>query len=732
MNREIQPSAAGAPAPRNPFVANVSPGAGAYAPAPPVPYLEILGRNKWLLGLCVAFGFVAGALIAWRLPNIYQARELLEVQGVNEHLLNRQELDPSARADNSSQSYINTEAKLLQSSVLFYRVAQKLNESGRPQDGAKWNPPITKREIASDVRVLPHDTDRIIEVNVESRDPQRAAAIANSIGTEFIKQDLESRWQDGKNTSEWLARELADLAAKLRASEDELQAFTKRSNLLMDDGQGSVEEGRLRDIQEQLARAEDDRIARESVFENTKHGAQSAPITDSTAEQYQVQLTALGKQLAEMQAVYAPGYYKIAPLKAQIASIEKALAEQRHVALAKVESDYRAAMRREALLRNQYQQQFNNTANESAKMVRFESLKKAVATNRTIYEEMLQKVKGYGVAAAMQASNVRVADPAEVPRTPKRPNRPMIVILSALGFLCAGMVWSLAKAAGNHSITKPGEAHQFLNLPELGVIPAAFAEMSEGWRSRIAKGKLALRGGSAMVRPVETITWKSSPSLMAESFRSTSASLMLPWKRADRGRVMLVTSMTPSEGKTTVASNIGISMAATAGRVLLIDADRRRPRLHNVFEKSNKSGLGEFILSDEPIKKAGAYIVPTQVPNLFLLPNGTAMLDRPDLLYSSRMAELIDFCRGNYDVVLIDTPPFLHLSDARVLGRLSDGVILVLRAGRVRWDSIAAAERRLSEDGTPILGTVLNNWQPGKDGFGVYPSNKDSYSYIAS
>ena len=473
-----------------------------------------------------------------------------------------------------------------------------------------WTPPITRREQASSVHVLAHDTDRIIEVTAESRDPRRAAAIANGIGTEFIRQDLDSRRQAGSDTSAELAQDLDDLAARLRASEDALQSFTQRSNLLIDDGQGSVAETRLRLLQDQLARAEDDRIAKQSIYENIKNGTQNVSATDNTVEQYQVQLTALRKQLAEMQATYSPGYYKIPPLKAQIASLEKALADERQSALLRLENDYHTAARREKLLHEQYNAQFSDTASDTAKMVRFNALKKAVETDRSIYEDMLRKVKGYSVASAMQASNIRVADPAEVPRRPKRPNKPMVTILSALGFLCAGIFWTVARAASNRSITEPGETRHYLQSPELGVIPAAHADPLARKAGISGTAPLWLSGPSGG-RSVETVTWKCSPSMMAESFRSTSASLLLPWRDAAQGRVLLVTSMSPGEGKTTVASNIAIAMAGTAGRVVLIDADRRRPRLHTIFERSNKAGLGDLLLSGNPIDTAKEFIVET-------------------------------------------------------------------------------------------------------------------------
>ena len=694
----------------------------------PVQYLGLLLRRKWIRCLFALAGALFGALVVWRMPYVYQARALLEVQSINDNLLNRQELDPTAKSDSSSQSYVNTEAKLLRSTLLFDRVARQLN--GGAPGAAVWTPPVTRQEIAASVRIVSHDTDRIVEVTADSKDPRRAAAIANTIGSEFIQQDLESRWQAGKNTSEWLARELNDLEGKLRASEEELQSFTRSSNLLIDDGQGSVAETRLRLLQDQLARAQDDRIAKESIYENIKSGKQTAAVTDGTVEQYEIQLTALEKQLAELEATYSPGYYKIPPLKAQIVSIEKSLNARRQVALDRLENDYRAAAHRERLLRAQYATQFTDTANDTAKIVRFNALKKAVEMNRNIYGEMLAKVKGYSVSSAMQTSNVRVADPAGVPQRPKRPNKPMIALLSSLGFLCGGIFWMVARAASNQNIAEPGDARHFLQSPELGVIPAAHSD-PQARRAGIAGGRsLRLNGGS--VRPgVETVTWKCSPSLMAESFRSTSASLLLPWKNQSAGRVFLVTSMSPAEGKTTVASNIAIAMAGAAGRVLLVDADRRRPRLHTVFERSNQRGLGELLLSSDPIEMAKDFVLDTPVPSLFLLPNGSAMLERPDLLYSTRMTELIKQWREDFDIVLIDTPPLLHLSDARIIGRLSDGVILVLRAGQARWESAMAAERRLCDDGIPILGTVLNGWHPEKDGYGVYPRNKAIYSYIA-
>jgi len=267
------------------------------------------------------------------------------------------------------------------------------------------------------------------------------------------------------------------------------------------------------------------------------------------------------------------------------------------------------------------------------------------------------------------------------------------------------------------------------------VIPSARANI-QPYGPRRAQGLgqprlRVIRNGEARL---ETATWNHTPSLLAESFRSTSASLLFSKGERERPRVLLVTSVNPSEGKTTVATNLGIALTGSAGSVLLIDADRNRARLHGVLDRPNDRGLSELLQPDASpdASEFRDFIVDTPIPNLFLMPNGKTLLRTPDLLYSAQMARLIQELRQQFDMIIIDTPPLLHLSDARILGRLSDGVILVLRAGRVRRDSAIAAEQRLRDDGIPVLGTVLNDWDPKKNGYGVYPHDPRDYTYFTA
>ena len=270
------------------------------------------------------------------------------------------------------------------------------------------------------------------------------------------------------------------------------------------------------------------------------------------------------------------------------------------------------------------------------------------------------------------------------------------------------------RAGADRAIYAPGEASLCLDVPELGVIPLAAAERSRSFNyyrqgRRIEQQKTEKSGKGS----IELATWQSGPSVLAESFRSTMASILYTGENGDRPRVIAVTSAGPCEGKTTVASNLALALAEIGRRVLLIDADLRQPRLHEIFKVSNEWGLSDLLAGTKP-SEGEALVIRTSYGGLHVLPAGSAPSRISHLLHSPRALELLQKMRREFDMVLIDTPPMLQMPDARVLGRLVDGVILVVRSARTNKDAAAAAGRRLADDGTRILGTVLNEWDPRK------------------
>jgi receptor protein-tyrosine kinase len=219
---------------------------------------------------------------------------------------------------------------------------------------------------------------------------------------------------------------------------------------------------------------------------------------------------------------------------------------------------------------------------------------------------------------------------------------------------------------------------------------------------------------------VEMISSRDVTSPLAESFRSALASLWFAGQTGKRPRVFVLTSPNAREGKTTLTSNLGIALANTNRRVLLIDGDIRKPRLHSVFNVSNAWGLGNLLEDDCPVEDYNFedIVSPTAVAGLYVLPAGAGEVNVSSLRYHERLTDLLARFRLEFHAVLLDTPPMLEFSDARVLGRLSDGVIMVVRASETSRDDAAAVYRRFQEDGTPVLGSILNDWNPKKSNSG--------------
>jgi capsular exopolysaccharide synthesis family protein len=338
---------------------------------------------------------------------------------------------------------------------------------------------------------------------------------------------------------------------------------------------------------------------------------------------------------------------------------------------------------------------------------------------------MLQQLKQASLSSALRASNIRVVDPAT---PPKRPYKPDILLGSGLGLMSGiffGAAFLVMRERADRSIQEPGETGMYLDLPELGVIPSD--QIGPRVRVRLvgskANGKeqpLQLPEPELPQR-VELVTWQRKPSMVAESFRAALVSILFSGENGNRPRVLVVTSCSPGEGKSTVASNLGIAVAEVNQKVLLIDADLRKPRIHDIFNLKNDHGLSDLLQStDSSTALPQGIIQETNVANLYVLTSGKSTSAATSLLYSGRMPELLKALRNEFETIIVDTPPMLQIPDARVVGRMVDRVILVVRAGKTTRDAIMAANQKFAEDGTRVLGTILNDWNPKNSPGGYY------------
>lgn len=700
-------------------------------------YWHILAKRKGLLALVTLLCTGAGYLVTRVESPVYRARTLVEIESLNNDFLNMRTVSPNA-ADEGSQMppdyNIRTQAMILESRPVLDRAItsanldQRLIDSVHPSRWAFWRGDPKKLSSAS-----PHDramgialasfktraepNTRVVEATFESTDPQLAADLLNAAASAYAQLNLDRRWQASQETGVWLTRQLADVKTKLERAEDSMQTYANDADLTLLSGKDSTAEERLRQLQIELLRAQADRVVKQAAFEQANSASpESLPqvLDDTTLKAYQEQLTSLRRDLAKLNTQFTPESPKVQDVQAQIAALESALQRKRTEILGRIRNEYAAATQRENLLTADYARQSKLVSNQASKMARYSNLKHEVDSTGQLYESLTQKVREAGLASAMRASNARVIEAAVAPRLPLTPNVWINTAFGLITGLCFGAFLIVRRARAYHGIQAPGEVSVQLNVPELGVIPAS--------SPRFARVRRLLGKETKVSLELTTSEQESSP--LAGSFRFALASILLAENNGNAPRAIVVSSANPGEGKTTVISNLAIALAQVNRRVLLIDADWRKPRLHDVFEIDNNVGLEEALSSDP-----SAAVRPTKVPNLFLLPSGTRTDER--LFFNAQLQHMIGRLRKDFDMILIDTPPLLRMSEARMIGRQADAVILVV-AQHTDRDAVALAERRLREDGSYLLGTILNNWDPktsvnGDSAYGDYYYRTESY-----
>jgi hypothetical protein len=490
----------------------------------------------------------------------------------------------------------------------------------------------------------------MVEVSYDAVDPQQAEYFINTLTDEFIAHNVDMRWQMNRQTREWIDNQLEDLRKTLAASEDALRAYATQSGLVILDEKNNVSEDKLRRLQEELTRARADRIEKEARYAIAKSASpESIPelLKDDLFKDYQSKLAALHQQRAELSTAYTPEYSKVKRITAQIASLESAMTVYRNAQIDRIRNQYEEAVGREKLLMDNYGEETQNLIQEGTRTIQYGMLKREVDSNRQLYDAMLQRTKEAGMASAMKASNVKVID-AAVP--PSAPSSPVMALNAAIGLVGSVMLSMLVIAVRERggAIRRPGELRTFLSVVELGTIRSAKHGIL-GYGRRAYASAAAVSSHSSSGRLISSaphrraanalIASATEYSAMAQSIQSVLASISFSDTRRKPG-VVVVTSPNAGEGKTTVATNLAVSLAAMHERVLLIDGD-----MH--------------------------------VPGLFLLTAGTKRTST--LFQSPTLMRLIAEARGRFKAIVIDTPPLFEFADARVLGRCADGVILIAR-----------------------------------------------------
>ena len=701
----------------------------------------VLARRKAMIAGCALLGLLFGLALSLLTPLTYRARTSIQLAGFNDQSFLRSIILTAAAASNeSADNYLANEVKILESETLARRVADRLGiqpeEQPRGIFGAlkarlgqhvsflRSTPktPEQRRieQVQEALTVKTSLRSQVIELFYDGSTPQLAALGANMAAFEYREMNREARLQLVQDSTEWLSSQTADLKADLESSNRQLEDFARSAGLVFAGKQNTLAGDQMRQIQEALARAEADRAARQSRYEAAAANPASL-MADSIAtgplRQYQTDLQTMRQELAQLRTLYTPSNYKVQSLVAKIAETEAAIQTEIAQTVARLRTESLAAAGLERMLTESRDRQMKTAMQQAEQERRYNDLQSTAETTRHLLDSMLLKLKEVGAASALRTTNVRTIDLATPPADLYRPKAMLNMAIGLLIGVVGGFVAAFVRGQSN-KISQPGESVQ-LDLPELGVIPSA----SDRWTVGLPRySLLRLRSSDT---ELGLITWDRHASMMSESFRATLSSILfqqdrphLSRTRESRfgGRVLEVASMDAMEGKTTVVSNLAVAAAERQLRVLLIDADLRRPRLHEIFNIANDRGLTDLlqrsdcasVIDHAPVEGLAQ---PTHIDNLWVLPSGQTNGASAKLLYSANLGALLRRFRRDFDLVLIDTSPMSLYADARILGRMSDGLVMVVRSNTKTTEELNAAYQKLSQDRIPMVGMVLNDWK---------------------
>jgi capsular exopolysaccharide synthesis family protein len=693
---------------------------------------RVLTKNRWLIAAVTSCVIATVTFFTLGQMKVYQANALLQIDPSPPSPLGREVPAIVAMGDAfwNNQEYYATQYKIIASRRTAGEAVRALGLNKDPgfmqglPPGAKGAPVNATVDAASAVllarlRVEPVKESRLVKLTMEDSDPARARRVLMAVVDAYLQHNIDEAVNSNNSAGDWLRDQLSKLKKDLESSELALHDYKREKQILS----VSIDEqsNMLREEMTRLNQALTDvRTKREHIASRARElqlVASEDPVELPSAELLENQL------LSSLRTRYIESKAEVASLKGsgkgdnhpdvvaaatRVDSARDALQKEIRNIQGAVQSDLVAVGREASGLSGLFEQAKSHAMDLNLLEIEYRRLERTKTNNEKLYGIVLERSKESDLASMMRFSNVRVVEEPLEAKSPIKPHVPLNLALGAV----AGLVLGLAAAAGreqlDRSIKSSEDVERSLGLPFLGTLPLS---------TPAAEGKGATKPSSpAENGSPELLAYEHPNSALAEASRGIRTNLIfmspdVPYRR------LLVTSAAPGEGKTTVASAIAVAMAMAAQRVLLVDCDLRRPRLHKVYKRINDVGVTSVTLDPTILDRES---LSTQVPNLDLLPSGPMVPNPAEFLQSEAFASLLKELSKRYDRIVLDSPPASVVSDSAILSTQVDGAVFVVRASRTQRELARKAVRSITDVSGKIVGVVLNAFDFRRPGYGGY------------
>jgi succinoglycan biosynthesis transport protein ExoP len=682
-------------------------------------YLRMLKKHKWIILFSTVFVLVVVTVASFRMVPQYEAAARIAISRESDDALRLNEQQGSSDFRFDYNVELDTQAKIMQSDTLALAVIERLELDKNPrfaggilERGADLSPADREAQLLNRWRdsltVNKIQRTRMIEIRFLNPDAKLAAQIVNTLANAYVENNYRTRYESTMQASEWLQNQLNDLQVKVQASQEALVKYQRENNIVGLDEKQNTTVSKLEDLNKQATEAQTDRVLKEASYQQTIAGNIDAiPELSSNGliQDLRRQEADLKRQLAQAQTQFGDSYPRVKELKNQVADIQATIKAEIDRIVQRKGAEYRAALSRERMLLAALNAQKSEVNQLNEKAIRYFDLKREAETTRQLYEGLLAKLKEAAVTSGLRSSNVRVVDVARPPAKPAKPNIPRNIALGFLLGLIGGISLAFILEALDNTVRTPDQVESLVGLPALGIIPLSLADASRKNGSKDKSTSLVAQADARDLNKVSLMVHTRPKSEVAESYRALRTSILLS-AIGGAPRIILMTSALPQDGKTTTSTNTAIALTQKGGRVLLVDADMRRPAVHSSFRMRNRNGLSTVLTGSQTLEEA-VQVSPI-MPNLFVLPAGPPPPHPAELLGSQVMKQFIARWRQEYEHVIIDTPPVLSVTDAVLLSVEADAVVLVIRSGRTTKEAMRRSRELLAQVNARVMGVVVN------------------------
>jgi tyrosine-protein kinase Etk/Wzc len=686
-------------------------------------YLKVLWRRRLVMGTAVGATLIFTIIYTFLSPKIYEATTSILIQPAPE---GKETFLSTWEYMGARDNFIQNQSQILKSRTNLKLVVDKI----RDEHGDKKLPILSNPSpivfLAYNIIVKPVERTDIIRVLVHSTDPLEAAIIANAVGENLLEQSKNTARLEVSEVRKFLEDQLKIVENNLKRSADSLRHFKEKNKVFSLSTEGEALFSKLSTFDGQYNEANADYLTKKKQldFLKDKYRQNQEDLFEDITESSSPVIVNLREKLIGYETEYStyllqglkndhPKVQRIVTLIDEIKKqlkleVERLIAsdaergdllamnERIMEELADLEVEIVAlAARKQAIgrTRSSYEQQFSTLP---AKELKLAQLERAYKINDNIYAMLMEKYEEAKIQEAGQLGNVKIIDQAFEPSSPIKPNKKKNVLFALLVGIGIGLVFTVFTEYLDTSLKEPKDVEEYIGEPALGVIP------------NISPREIARRyGGNGHVTDLKQLllTHYAPRSSVSEAYRSLRTNLQY-FNHDKPLRSLLITSTIAKEGKSTIVSNLGIIFSQKGLKTVLIDADLRKPVLHKFFNVDLENGLTDLIIDrDMPLSKA---IKKTSIENLHLLTAGNIPPNPTDLLESKRMKEIQEQLEEKFDFVLFDSPPIMVVTDAVVLSRILDGVLLIVETKKAKRDAVRAAKGIIEHVGGRLLGAVLN------------------------